>query len=325
MNAPDIPDTRFRAAGEVARTVNLSRRQAMLLSLTAPLIPLMSGCRASLPAWTGPDSGQAALTLLHDSAMAHGLSAYGAISDVNVSYAGHWRRLVGTLQPVLVDSGFRGVSEERLLIRDGIIAQSHTGPKGHKEVVRIHSLRGSSIQVWFNGQEALDRARNDAAVLVAEAYSLFLLGPLLLTVNDHPRRNLQAALAGTAELRQGSRTPVCDVLNFRLRPGFGRAEADQVAMYIDRETRLMQRVRMTLNGLESTQGALVDIDTFEHRSLHGVMWPTRFHERLLRPAPLDVHAWRLTGLDVNRGETPADVSGPNFTGRASAPATPLPP
>jgi hypothetical protein len=81
---------------------------------------------------------------------------------------------------------------------------------------------------------------------------------------------------------------------------------------------------MTLNGLESTRGALVDIDTFGHRSLHGIHWPTAFHERLLRPAPLDVHEWRLTGLDINRGESPADLSGPAFTGKAATPAAPLP-
>ena len=69
--------------------------------------------------------------------------------------------------------------------------------------------------------------------------------------------------------------------------------SDQLALYLDRKTRLMRRVRTTLNGLDSTRGALVDIDTFEHRSMNGIMWPTAFHERLLRPAPLDVHKWRL--------------------------------
>jgi hypothetical protein len=39
-----------------------SRRQALLLSLAVPLLPLESGCRASLPA-AAPDSGAAALAL----------------------------------------------------------------------------------------------------------------------------------------------------------------------------------------------------------------------------------------------------------------------
>jgi hypothetical protein len=298
-----------------------SRRQALLLGLTAPLIPLTVGCRASLPAWSNGSSTEDAFSLLHESANAHGLPAYPAINDVNVSYAGHWRSLVGRVQPTLVDAGFRGGSEERLLLREGVIAQSHSGPKGHKQVVRINTPdAGSSTHVWFNGEETHDRDRIDAAALVAEAYALFLLGPMLLAVNDKPRRDIQAALAGTAEVSQQQQTHVCDVLNLRLTPGIGNSASDRLALYIDHESRLMRRVRMTLNGLESTVGALVDVETSEHRSLEGIMWPTAFHERLLRPAPLDVHKWRLTGLDVNRGESPADVSGPAFTGSAVVPA-----
>jgi hypothetical protein len=302
-----------------------SRRQAVLLGLAVPLIPLAGGCRSSLPPWSNPGSSQDAFALLNLSAMAHGLSAYSTLNDVNVSYAGHWHRLVGLVQPVLVDSGFRGGSEERLLLREGVIAQSHSGPKGHKQVVRVNFGRDlSSTHVWFNGAEAHDKDRLDAAALVTEAYSLFLLGPSLLVVNQTPTREIEAALAGAAELKQDGHTHLCDVLNLWLRPGFGNSESDQAALYIDRETRLMRRVRMTINGLESTRGALVDIDTFEHRSFHGIMWPTAFHERLLRPAPLDVHQWRLTGLDINRGESAAELTGPAFTGKALPAAAPLP-
>jgi hypothetical protein len=301
-----------------------SRRQALLLSFGVPLIQLAGGCRASLPPWPSPGSSQDALPLLHDSAMAHGLTAYSDINDINVSYTGHWRRLVGILQPVLVDFGFRGGSEERLLLRDGLIGQSHSGPKGQKQVVRLNTPQdGSNVHVWFNGEQAHDKDRIDAAALVADAYSLFLLGPLLLVVNS-PQRDIQAAVAGTAQVTQEEHTHLCDVLDLKMSPGLGNSESDQLALYIDRETRLMRRVRMTLNGLESTRGALVDIDTFRHRFLHGINWPTAFHERLLRPAPLDVHEWRLTGLDINRGESPADISGPAFTGKALTPAAPLP-
>lgn len=303
----------------------MTRRQAILLSLSVPLIPLASGCRASLPPWSGSASDREALSLLHDSASAHGLAAYATLSDVNVSYAGHWRRLVGIVQPVLVDAGFRGGSEERILLREGIIAQSHDGPKGHKQVVRTNPTNGgSSVHVWFNGEETQDRDRLDAAALVAEAYALFLFGPLLLVTNERPHRELQTALAGTVELKQDKHTYSCDVVSVRASPGIGNSASDQLALYIDRDTRLMRRVRMTINGLESTQGALVDIDTSEHQALHGIMWPTAFHERLLRPAPLDVHKWRLTGLDINRGESPAELSGPVFTGKALRPAAPLP-
>lgn len=301
----------------------VTRRQAIMLGLALPLVPLAGGCRATMPSGSTA-SGQDAIPLLRLSAMAHGLGAYSALEDVNVRYAGHWRRLVGVLQPTLVDSGFRGGSEERLLLREGVMAQSHTGPKGHKQVVRVSSAKSNGIQVWFNGEQAHDKDSLDAAALVADAYALFLFGPMLLIKNENPHRDLQAASAGSAEVTQDGHTYSCDVITLQLSPGFGNAESDQVALYIDRETHLMRRVRMTLNGLESTRGALVDIDTSDHRALHGIMWPTSFHERLLRPAPLDVHRWRLTGLDVNRGETWADLGGPEFLGKAAAPATPLP-
>jgi hypothetical protein len=55
----------------------------------------------------------------------------------------------------------------------------------------------------------------------------------------------------------------------------------------------------------------------------GVRWPTQFHERLLRPVPIPVHDWHMTGLDVNRGYTAADISAAAFAGTAAAPAMPL--
>jgi hypothetical protein len=176
------------------------------------------------------------------------------------------------------------------------------------------------VHVWYNGEETKDRDRTDAAALVADAYSLFLLGPMLLVENENPHRDIQASMAGTAEVKQDKGTYACDLINLSVRPGFGNSETDQLVLFVERATRLMRRVRMTINGLESTRGALVEIDTYEHRQMHGVFWPTSFHERLLHPAPLDVHSWRLTGLDVDRGESRAELSGPTFTGKASSPA-----
>ena len=83
------------------------------------------------------------------------------------------------------------------------------------------------------------------------------------------------------------------------------------------------RIRFTLDGFASTLGAIAETETFDHQTLHGVRWPTRFYERVVRPIRLPAHDWRLTGLDVNRGLRPSEIDGPVFSGAAAAPAARL--
>jgi len=165
--------------------------------------------------------------------------------------------------------------------------------------------------------------RRDAAALVADGYSLFLLGPMLLAGPWAADRSLVMALVAPERIEVGGQTHECDVLRVQMAPGLGLSARDQLAVYIDRPTRMMRRVRFTLDGLEGTRGALAEVDCWAHIDRVGVRWPTQFHERLLRPVPLSVHDWRLTGLDADRGMTEADVAGAVFGGRATAPATPL--
>lgn len=299
-------------------------RRLLLGLLAAPALPLLQGCAAPLPALPGPGAAADARAVLAASAAAHGLAALADISDVNASYAGEWRALVGRLQPDLVDAGFRGGSEERLLLQAGIVAQAHAGPDGRKQVLRRQAPGAQgSVHVWFNGKEAEDAPRRSAAALVADAYSLFLLGPMLLARQAAAGRTPMMAPAGAERIEVDGRSHDCDVVRVDLAPGLGFSASDQVALYIDRQDRLMRRVRFTLDGLESTRGALAEVDASGHLPLHGVRWPTRFRERLLRPLPLPVHDWRLTGLDVNRGLDAETVSGAAFTGAAAAPAASL--
>jgi hypothetical protein len=297
--------------------------------------------------------------LLDEAAAAHGAAAFASIDDLNVSYSGRWHGLVARLQPALVDAGFRGSSEERLLPNAGLVAQAHTGPAGCKHVIRQMPMRQipaaapppvtaaappsapaagadarpsatqrddrqtGEVRVYFNGVESTDREQRAAAALVVDGYALFLLGPLLLDRAWMTQRGLVAEWGGEARIRVAGRTERCDVLQLRLTPGLGCAGADRLAVYIDRRERLMRRVRFTLNGLESTQGAVAEVDCSEHLTRFGVVWPTRFQERLLRPLPLEVHDWRLTGLDINRGYTANDLAYLVFAGRAFPPALPL--
>lgn len=300
------------------------RRQPLL---AAPLaLPALGGCAAPLPEVSAPATTREAQALLEASAAAHGLAAFRTIGDLSVSYAGQWPPLIDRLQPVLVDRGFRSRSEERLLPRAGLVAQAHEGPAGRKGVVR-RSAPGprGEVRVWFNGEEARDEERRAAAALVADGYALFLLGPMLLVAGGWGTggRTLTAELAGTERIEVDGRAWACDVLRARAAPGLGFSAADRLARFLDREEGLMRRVRFSLEGLASTRGAVAEVDASGHVARHGVRWPTRFRERLLRPFPLPVHDWRLTGLVANRGLDEAELDGAAFHGRAAPPAAAL--
>jgi len=230
---------------------HLTRR----LVLASLALPGLQGCMVPLPAMSTLATTPDARALLVRSADAHGLGALSHVTDLSVSYAGQWRALVGTLQPALVDFGFRGRSEERLLLRERLAAQAHTGPQGRKQVVR-HTAPGAQgdVRVWFNGDETHDDARRAAAALVVDGYSLFLLGPMLLAQSWPAKRSLVMERAGIERVALEGREHECDVLRLRMTPGLGFSDGDQLALFIDREEQLMRRVRFTLNGLETTRG-----------------------------------------------------------------------
>lgn len=298
------------------RTVS---RRAWLGALTLPW--LVGGCSTPLPLIPAPSpapAGDGAAARLRESALAHGLDAYRALTDINVSYDGQWRPLINRIQPEIVDQGFRGSSQERLMPAAGVVAQAYTGPMGGKQVAwrRGRGTPGDlgEVAVWFNGVRSDDAAARDAAALVAEGYGLFLLGPLWLA-----DRGLRMQMAGTE--RVDGRT--CDVVEVWLTPGLGRVAADRVALCIDRVDQRVHRMRFTLEGFTGTRGAVAEVDTFEHEARFGVVWPMRSYERVVHPLALPAHDWRITGLDVNRGYGAGDLSGPAFTGKAAAPAQAL--
>lgn len=303
--------------------IDAPRRQRRRLVLAAGAAAALGGCAAPLPLSPGKDSSPAARARLKQSADAHGLAAFAALRDVNLRFHGEWRALVGRLQPALVDSGFRVASEERLLPATGLLAQAHRGPAGRKQVVRSLPAPGrpqGEVKVWFNGEEALDTERRAAAALVADGYQLFLLGPIVVQRRLAERDNAPMSLGGIETVNDRP----CDVLYAELTPGIGLSALDRIALYIDRRDNLMRKIRFSLDGLASTRGAIAEVETFDFVRRHGMWWPTRFYERLLRPIPnLPVHDFRLTGLDVNRGYEAATISGPQFEGAAAFPALPI--
>lgn len=301
----------------------LSRRSLLLASAGAAALPWLAGCGTPLPLGVPPGPGTAAgAARLRESADAHGLAAYRQLRDINIGYDGQWRPLIDRVQPVVVDKTFRGSSQERLMPQAGINAQNYRGSAGSKHVFWRRASRGdananpaATVGVWFNGQRSADSAVNAASALVADCYGLFLLGPLWLA-----ERGLAAELAGTERVNGRA----CDVVTVWLRPGLGFALQDRVALCIDRDDSITRRVRFTLEGTASTQGAVAETDTFEHQRHFGVLWPMRSYEEVVHPLRLPAHDWYVTGLDVNRGYAESALQGPQFSGAAAALAAPLP-
>lgn len=241
---------------------------------------------------------------------AQGGKAFARIRDLSVYYEGQWAPIGPRFQPVLADQTFRRGSEERLLLPERIIAQRHTGPGGQKMVLRTPG----KITLAYNGARSADSEAQRAAALVADAYTMFLLGPFYF---DRPGVVFSSAGAATVD------DAVCDGVLAILRPGFGFAKEDRVILYIDRTSQRMRRVRMTLNGLESTRGAEVDVTFREFREIGGVVWPTDFDERIRVPFPLHAHHWRMPGLTINRGFHASDLEATGWKGGADVPASPL--
>ncbi|MDD2743697.1 MAG: hypothetical protein PHV02_15640 [Rhodocyclaceae bacterium] len=282
---------------------------------TLSLLLLLGGCASrGIPLASGQYEDLAARALLKQSAKAHGLAAYQQITDLNVSYSGEWYGLVSRIQPGLIDAGFRQASQERTLLKTPLLTgQNHQGPQGSKQVIRT----AGSVQVYYNDAPSADKEALAAAALVADAYRMFLTGPFYFLDN-----NLSLELAEGEEVEGRA----CKALLAVRRPGHGLSAEDRYLLFIDSENHLLRRVRFTMEGLESTKGAIAEVDFFDHQTIAGVTWPTRFFERLRKPIPnLPVHDWRMTGLDVNRGLSEADISGKAFSAKAATPAKAIQP
>jgi len=288
-------------------------RPSLIRLLPIALLLLLGGCMSrGIPQAVSSGEQPAARKLLQKSAETHGLAAFRQINDLSVAYSGEWYGLVSKVQPTLIDADFRQGSQERIIFKGGpVISQHHLGPKGSKQVIR----KAGDVLVFYNDAPSKDPEVLAAAALVADGYRMFLTGPFYF-------------LDGNLNLEVGEDEPVegrpCTTLVAVRRPGHGQSAEDRYQLFIDTENYLLRRVRFTMEGLESTQGAIAEVDFFDHKEIAGVTWPTRFYERLRKPIPsLPVHDWRLIGLDVNRGLSEADIAGPSFSARAAEAARPI--
>lgn len=278
--------------------------------LLLALIGILAGCSAFPQArpGTGFADQLSAAEVFDQCLAAHGGDIRDYPGDINLATDGRWYSLIQRIQPVVSDAGFRVTSEERYRPRDGIYAVRHRGPAGSKVVLRTPS----GVTVRYNGEsvEAGD-ARRRATAMTNDAFQLFHFGPSFV---KH-RADTMIRLPDAREDGRGYRRILAT-----LRPGFGESVADQVVLWIDAETSRLYRIHMTLEGFETTRGAHVDTTFLAYHQVGPFLLPSRFSERVRGPLKIMAHEWHVTGVDLDRGWTPADVTGSDFSGRAAAAA-----
>ena len=229
--------------------------------------------------------------------------------DDLVRIAGHMSETLQLRGPD--DAGAWADAEHGLVLGFRRLAIVDLSPAGHQP---MRSADGR-FAVAYNGVASNDAEASRAAALVADAYALFLLGPFYF---DRPGVVLAPNGEGIVD------KAMCDQVLAVLHPGFGMAKEDRVILFIDRTTKQLRRVRMTLSGLASTRGAEVDVTFRDFRNIGGIVWPTDFDERIRVPFNLHAHHWRMLGLDLNRGLNASDLAVTGFKGRAANPAVALP-
>jgi hypothetical protein len=244
------------------------------------------GCgTAQLPAMVDSSKGDAS-AILEKATRAHGGEQWESVNLIRVEYEGEWASVGPKVQPVLADTGYRSQSVEFVKPATKEIEQRHRGPAGVKNVVRTPD----SIRIVRDGSDEVDPEALSAAALVADAYRMFLTGPFFFA-----SQGLNPRVVGSEEI-DGE---ICDRVFVIVRPGFGDAAEDLSVISIGRDTGLMRRVRITLSGFESTQGAEVDVTFRNHKEIDGFVWPTQFVERIRAPFRLAAHEWTMVSLQVN--------------------------
>ena len=252
---------------------------------------LLVAC-SSLPNPNLP-SGQvtnAARQLLEKSAAKAG-RPWRRLDRVEVAYAGEWTKIVQKMQPELVNAEYRKNSREVYLPRLSRVEQTHTGPRGVKRVVRTPG----KIEVGFSEYRTASEVEKDAAALVADAYTMFTFGADYLLTRSRDWR------IWPAMQRQEIEGDPCTLVFGTLKPGVGRSGEDKVIAWISQRDHRLRRVQFTLNGLESTAGADVDVTFSDFQpGPNGTEWPRHFLETVRRPLTLKAHEWRMTELKLGR-------------------------
>ncbi len=273
---------------------------------------LLGGCASFPKADSNPrfDDGLEAHAIFSRCLEAHGGDVREWAQDLNFSVDGTWNFLVQRVQPLVADGALRERSQERIRPSEQLYSVLWTGPEGTKKVVRTPE----TVEVYINGMLESDQATREASAMTADATQLFHLGPSFL------------AMRGAEFIRLEDRRE--DGVTYRrllttLRPGFGFSPQDDVVLWIHPDNDRLFRVHLTVDGFEGTRGAHVDTTFLAYRQVGRMLVPVEMNERLRSPFPLNVHRWRMTGADFNRGWDSDAVTGAMLERGAREPAKAL--
>lgn len=277
------------------------------------LAVLLIGCTTPFPEAEPAatfDDGLFAEAILAKSLAAHGGDLRERGTDLNVAVDGQWETLIRRIQPLVTDYEYRVRSEERIRYADGVYAARFEGPAGSKTVLRTRE----TIRVAYNDVETTDPDVLAASAMTADAFLLFHTGPSFLAwyADELTRLPDRTGEGRTYHLLLAS-----------IEPGFGLSERDQIVAWVDAETGRLFRVRITLEGFETTRGASVETDWQDYVRIEGLTFGRDYFERVRNPIPIDAHAWWFTGLDLDRGWALEDVDPLGWQPIADQAATPL--
>ena len=317
-----MPETRVVAVPE-PRTLRRRRRVlSHLLALPLACLTAAPAARAAglpdVPAGPGSPSARARL---RESALAHGLDAWGQHHDLNASFSHTWSPASGWAAAD-ADAEAGAAVQLRWLPGAGLLALSQglgRDPSTATPLLLQRQARAGAAGPAAQPGLLPPPAQADAApaALSADALWLLLLGPIAV---------LDRATAvnwGPPETLDGRR---CDQLVLTLTPGLGLARESRMALFIDRDQGWLRRLRWAGDAPQADWWGVAEVDFFDHFSLQGMVWPRRFESPSrwwLLGAP--AQQGRLTGLDLDRGYPAQALVGPRWTAEAAAPAKPLPP
>lgn len=299
------------------------RRRLLARALGWPLAGL-AGCAAPWPDVPAGPGSSSALARLQESAAAHGLAAWRQVQDLNLGL----RREPHSAVSAAGAAGAVGAADDSLQLRwlpaqrllawhDAGLAQPQQGWRRWAGVAPENpGADPGDLRLWHAGQGVSDPTRLLDAARQIDLLALLLLGPMALVDAAQP---VNWAEPATLDGRR------CDQLTLDRLPGLGGTGVSRLALFIDRDAALLRRLRVMSNADQGQPGAMAATwDLPEPIPLQGLHLP-RLCLRVAPPRNLGQPpvAWRLVGLDLNRGYAPSAVSGAQFSAAAAAPATAL--